>query len=95
MLGEPALLGSLLEFGNCTLNVLLNLIHCPPNQSITDPAGLSHLYTTALGLKQGVIVASQNLEGILLYSVLQLAMWLSKPDFDRTPLEQTLMTHRQ
>ena len=87
MLGEPALLGTLLELGNRTLDVLRSLVHCPPGQSITDPAGLSHSYTTPLGVRQGVIIAWQNLEGILLYSVTQLAMWLLKADFDRTPLD--------
>jgi nuclear pore complex protein Nup188 len=87
VLGEPASLGTLLELGNCTLDILRNLVHRPPNQSITDPAGLSRSYTTPLGVKQGVIVARRNLEGILLYSVTQLAMWLSKPDFDRTHLD--------
>jgi len=87
VLGEPASLGTLLELGNRTLDVLRNLVHRPPGQSITDPAELSRSYTTPLGVKQGVIIARRNLEGILLYSVTQLAMWLSKPDFDRTPLD--------
>lgn len=87
MLGEPASLGTLLELGNRTLDILRNLVHRPPGQSLTDPAGLSRSYTTPLGVKQGVIIARKNLEGILLYSVTQLAMWLSKPDLDRTPLD--------
>ena len=87
VLGEPASLGTLLELGNRTLDVLRNLVHRPPGQSITDSSGLSRSYTTPLGVKQGVIVARRNLEEILLYSVTQLAMWLSKPDFDRTPLD--------
>ena len=88
VLGEPASLGTLLELGNRTLDVLRNLVHRPPGQSITDSSGLSRSYTTTpLGVKQGVIVTRRNLEGILLYSVTQLAMWLSKPDFDRTPLD--------
>lgn len=87
MLGEPASLGTLLELGNRTLDVLRNLIHRPPGQSITDPSGLPRPNMTPLGVKQGVIIARRNLEGILLYSVTQLAMWLTKPDFDRTPLD--------
>ena len=35
-------------------------------------------------MRQGVITARRNLEGVLLYSVTQLAMWLSKPEFDAT-----------
>jgi len=34
-----------------------------------------------------VIIARRNLEEILLYCVTQLAMWLSKPDFDSAPLD--------
>lgn len=34
----------------------------------------------ALGVKDGATIARRNLEEILLYSVTQLAMWLSKPD---------------
>ena len=35
-------------------------------------------------MRQGVITARRNLEGLLLYSVTQLTMWLSKPEFDAT-----------
>ena len=87
MLGEPASLGTLLELGNRTLDVLRNLVNRPPGQSITDSSGPSGSYTTPLEVRQGVIVARRNLERILLYSVTQLAMWLSKPDFDRTLLD--------
>ena len=71
MLGEPASLGTLLELGNRTLDVLRNLVQRPPGQSITDSSGLSRYYMTPVGVKQ---VARRNLEGILLYSVTQLAM---------------------
>ncbi|KAF8165907.1 nucleoporin subcomplex protein binding to Pom34-domain-containing protein [Crassisporium funariophilum] len=84
VLGEPASLGTLLELGNRTLDVLRNLVQRPPGQSLTDSSALSGSYTTPLGVKQGVIIARRNLESILLYSVTQLAMWLSKPDFDST-----------
>ncbi|KAF8887259.1 hypothetical protein CPB84DRAFT_1837740 [Gymnopilus junonius] len=67
VLGEPASLGTLLELGNRTLDILRNLVQRPP------------------GVKEGVILARRNLEEILLYSVTQLAMWLSKPDFDSAP----------
>ncbi|KAF8967477.1 nucleoporin subcomplex protein binding to Pom34-domain-containing protein [Flammula alnicola] len=87
VLGEPASLGTLLELGNRTLDILRNLVQRPPGQSITDPSALSGSYTTALGVKQGVIIARRNLEEILLYSVTQLAMWLSKPDFESTPVD--------
>ena len=56
MLGEPASLSTLLELGNRTLDILHNLVHRPPGQSITDPGGLSRSYTTPLGVKQGVTI---------------------------------------
>ncbi|KDR84406.1 hypothetical protein GALMADRAFT_237258 [Galerina marginata CBS 339.88] len=87
VLGEPASLGTLLELGNRTLDVLRNLVQRPPGQKITDRSALSGSYTTALGVKEGVVIARRNLEEILLYSVTQLAMWLSKPDFDSTPVD--------
>ena len=85
---KPASLGTLLESGNRTLDILHNLVHRPPGQSITDPGGLSRSYTTPLGVKQGVTIPRRNLEGIFLYCVTQPATWLSKLDFDRTPLDQ-------
>jgi nuclear pore complex protein Nup188 len=38
-----------------------------------------------VGVKEGVLIARRNLEEIQLYAVTQLAMWISKPDFDTTP----------
>lgn len=72
----------MLELGNRTLDILRNLVQRPPGQSITDPAALSGSYTTALAVKEGVIIARRNLEELLLYAATQLAMWLSKPDFE-------------
>ncbi|PPQ66173.1 hypothetical protein CVT24_000150 [Panaeolus cyanescens] len=77
VLGEPASLGTLLELGNRTLDVLRHLVQKPAGQSIVD--------TTEVDVKQGVKIARRNLEEILLYSVTQLAMWFSKPDFDAGP----------
>ncbi|PPQ92766.1 hypothetical protein CVT25_003875 [Psilocybe cyanescens] len=87
VLGEPASLGTLLELGNRSLDLLRTLVQRPPGQGVTDPSVLSGSYTTALGVKQGVILIRQNLEEILLYSVTQLAMWLSKPGFDASPAD--------
>jgi len=81
-LGEPASLGTLLELGNRTLDVLKNLISRPPDQSIADASGLPVSYTTPPRVKEAVITARRNLEEILLYAVTQLAMWVSKPDFE-------------
>ncbi len=81
-MGEAASLGTLLELGNRSLDVLKNLVQRPPGQSISDFAALPGPYSTALGVKEGVVIVRRNLEEILLYSVTQLAMWLSKPDFE-------------
>jgi len=67
--------------------VLKNLVQRPPGQSIIEPSSLPGSYTTAFGVREGVIIARRNLEEILLYCVTQLAMWLSKPDFDSAPLD--------
>lgn len=37
---------------------------------------------STLDVRQGVMVTRGHLEGVLTYAVTQLAMWLSKPDFD-------------
>lgn len=81
-MGEPASLGTLLELGNRTLDVLKNLISRPPDQSIADASGLPVSYTTPSRVKEAVITARRNLEEILLYAVTQLAMWVSKPNFE-------------
>lgn len=82
MLGEPASLGTLLELGNRTLDVLRDLVQRPAGQSITDLSSMP-----AIGVKEGVLIARRNLEEIQLYAVTQLAMWISKPEFDTTPAD--------
>ena len=39
-------------------------------------------YVTPGGVKRGILLARRNIEEILLYAVTQLAMWVSKADFD-------------
>ncbi|KAJ7146329.1 nucleoporin subcomplex protein binding to Pom34-domain-containing protein [Mycena epipterygia] len=80
VLGEPASMGTLLELGNCTLDVLRDLVNRPAGQSLADVGSLPGTY--ALDVRQGVSTARRNLEALLIYAVTQLAMWLSKPDFD-------------
>ncbi len=68
VLGEAASLGTLLELGNRSLDVLKNLVQRPsPGQSISDSAALPGPYPTALGVKEGVVIVRWNLEEILLY----------------------------
>jgi nuclear pore complex protein Nup188 len=76
-------MGTLLELGNCTLDVLRDLVGRPAGQSITSvTTPLSGTYNNTLDVRQGVVTARRTLEGILLYAVTQLAMWLSKPEYD-------------
>ena len=74
VLGEPASLGTLLELGNRTLDVLRDLVQRPAGQSLTDPSSLSGSFLTAIGVKEGVLIARRNLEEIQVYAVTQLAM---------------------
>ncbi|KJA28250.1 hypothetical protein HYPSUDRAFT_197752 [Hypholoma sublateritium FD-334 SS-4] len=55
VLGEPASLGTLLELGNRTLDILRNLVQRPPGQSITDPSALLGSYTTALPIRDAAL----------------------------------------
>ncbi|KAJ7455948.1 nucleoporin subcomplex protein binding to Pom34-domain-containing protein [Mycena galericulata] len=80
VLGEPASMGTLLELGNCTLDVLRDLVNRPAAQSLADVGSLPGTYP--LDVRQGVSTARRNLEALLIYATTQLAMWLSKPDFD-------------
>ncbi|KAF8651147.1 hypothetical protein AX16_004849 [Volvariella volvacea WC 439] len=83
---EPASIGTLLELGNATLDVLRELVGRPAGQSLmitlSAPATSSVSSDLTLDVRQGVLTARRNLEGLLLYAVTQLAMWLSKPEFD-------------
>lgn len=83
MLGEPASLGTLLELGNCTLDLLRDLVNLPASQSIiASKTLLDTKYGRTLDVREGVSTARRNLEGILVYAVTQLAMWLSRPEYD-------------
>ena len=81
VLDEPASRGTLLELGNCTLDVLQNLANCPAGQTIIPlPSPLSH--EKPLDIKEGVVTTHRNLQVVCLYSITQLGMSVSKPDFD-------------
>ncbi|ESK96206.1 hypothetical protein Moror_7196 [Moniliophthora roreri MCA 2997] len=81
VLGETASIGTLLELGNSTLDVLRNLCNLPAGQSMIQAQSMAENKST-LDVRQGVMVTRGHLEGVLTYAVTQLAMWLSKPDFD-------------
>ncbi|KAI0650892.1 nucleoporin subcomplex protein binding to Pom34-domain-containing protein [Trametes meyenii] len=78
VLGEPASLGTLLELGNCSLDILRLLVDRPPTQALTPATSAEK----ALDVRDTVAVARRSLEAALLYAVTQLALWLSKPEFD-------------
>lgn len=80
VLDESASIGTLLELGNCTLDVLRDLANRPAGQAIVPPS--SSTFERPLDVKQGVLTARRNLEAVCLYAVTQLGMWVSKPDFD-------------
>ena len=79
VLGEPASLGTLLELANCSLDVLRNLVNRPAGQAIAPATSLKDV---PLDVSQATFTVRRNLEALLVYAVTQLAMWLSKPDFD-------------
>lgn len=83
MLGEPASLGTLFELGNCTLDILRLLIDRPAGQTITPAAAKATTgYEKPLDVREAVSATKQTLETVLMYAVTQMAMWLSKPEFD-------------
>jgi nuclear pore complex protein Nup188 len=80
-------MGTLLELGNCTLDVLQDLVGRPADQAITPFTSASATYWKTLDVRQAVLTARYNLEAVLIYAATQLAMWLSKPEFDTTAAE--------
>ena len=79
-------MGTLLELGNCTLDVLRDLVNRPSGQSLVPTASATP-GSDNLDVEQGVLTARRNLEAILVYGVTQLVMWLSKPEFDAPPVD--------
>jgi nuclear pore complex protein Nup188 len=77
-------LGTLLELGNCTLDILRDLVGRPAGQALAPTTSSSDVLEKPLDVKEGILTARHNLEAILIYSTTQLAMWLSKPDMDAT-----------
>lgn len=83
VLGEPASIGTLFELGNRSLDILRHLADRPPTQVLTRASKSEQI----LDVKDSILVTRHTLEASLLYAVTQLAMWLSKPEFDTTPSE--------
>ncbi|KAI0340825.1 hypothetical protein BDW22DRAFT_1397822 [Trametopsis cervina] len=80
VLGEPISLGTLLELGNHTLDVLRHLVDRPPAQTVA--AVYTKVAENPPDVRESTVVTRRNLEAVLFFAVTQLAMWLSKPEFD-------------
>ncbi|KIK70479.1 hypothetical protein GYMLUDRAFT_209663 [Collybiopsis luxurians FD-317 M1] len=82
VVGEPASIGTLLELANGTLDMLRNLANMRSSQSLV-PADIAPVARLGeLNVQRGVRTARRNFEEVLVYMVTQLAMWLSKPEFE-------------
>lgn len=80
-------MGTLLELGNCTLDVLRDLVNRPSGQSILPMTAVpTRSSEPGLDVRQGVLTSRRNLETMLTYAVTQLAMWLLKPDFESSTI---------
>ncbi|EKM59899.1 uncharacterized protein PHACADRAFT_138237 [Phanerochaete carnosa HHB-10118-sp] len=80
VLGEPISIGTLLELGNCSLDVLKYLVDRPAMQSVTPAKGSEK----ALDVRDSMLATRRTLEAALFYGATQLALWLAKPEFDVT-----------
>lgn len=72
-------MGTLLELGNCSLDVLRQLVNRPAEQMIAPASSASDL---GLDVRESMRVVRRNLETVLLYAVTQLAMWLAKSEVE-------------
>ncbi|KAK7696064.1 hypothetical protein QCA50_000706 [Cerrena zonata] len=84
VLGEPTSVGTLLELGNCSLDILRALVDRPAMQALTPATSIN---TKALDVRDSVTVSRRTLESVLFYAVTQLALWLARPDVEPTPNE--------
>lgn len=77
-MGEPASIGTLLELGNCALEVL---------QFLTVDASKAKDEASKTQLYSDLKMTRQALEAVMMYAVTQLVMWLSKQDNEQQPGE--------
>lgn len=83
ILEDPASIGTLLELGNSTIDLLSELVNLPAGQALITPGPLlSSKFAAGLNVKNAVTVARRNIEAILVYASTQLAMSLLKPEVD-------------
>ncbi|KAG6871920.1 hypothetical protein C0995_014834 [Termitomyces sp. Mi166 len=77
ILSEPASIGTLQELGTSTLDLLRELVNRPAGQSLTASTSRQE----PLNVREAVLTARKNLEGVLMYAVTQLVTILShQPD---------------
>ncbi|KAG5352065.1 hypothetical protein C0989_003990 [Termitomyces sp. Mn162] len=77
ILSEPASIGTLQELGMSTLDLLRELVNRSAGQSLTASISTHE----SLDVRQAVLTARKNLEGVLTYAVTQLVIILSQqPD---------------
>lgn len=95
MLGEPASLGTLFELANCTLDVMRDLVNRPAGQILVPLSSIPLADDNTLDVREGLVTARRNLETIFVYAVTQLAMWLSKPEFDVSMPDQDTEEQQQ
>ena len=65
--------------------MLRSLVNRPPGQAVVLSTSVKDV---PLAVSQVIFTARRTLEALLVYAVTQLAMWLSKPDFDPAATEE-------
>ncbi|KAH8832742.1 hypothetical protein DL96DRAFT_1583183 [Flagelloscypha sp. PMI_526] len=85
VVGEPASQGTLVELGNVTITMLRDLSDRQPSQSLL-PVSASPSFDP-LSAQDGLRTAQACLEAVLLYSVTQLVMSLTRPEAPNTALK--------
>lgn len=78
MLGEPVSLGTLLELGNHSLDVLRHLVDRPATQTVA--VALSKNAEQPPDVRESVAATRRNLEVVVFYAATQLAMWLMRTE---------------
>ena len=80
-------MGTLLELGNSSLDVLRRLVDRPAGQALTVG---NRSPDKPLDVQESVITVRRNFETAAFYAVTQLALWLAKPEFDGTGMEMEI-----
>ncbi|KIY69357.1 hypothetical protein CYLTODRAFT_393808 [Cylindrobasidium torrendii FP15055 ss-10] len=83
ILEDPASIGTLMELGNSTIDLLSELVNLPAGQALITPGPLlSSKFAVGLNVKNAITVARRNIEAILVYASTQLAMSTLKPEVE-------------